>query len=255
MGSSTKDQSRKSSRRTSKDTSSATTLPGSLAGPSPSSSLDGQMLFPFGPDHALASHSAQQAKEEASTTSGTCGRNSCGSSPSADLQRSLASKLAARLDVDGSPEYALTWKTWDMQSGPPICALRARARRTSDSGYSGWPTPNTNSRGPETAESKATRPNTGGIDLQSTALLTGWATPTAANHRSPKSNQHGKNSRPLQEQAGTLSTAETGKPAASPTLNPAFSRWLMEFPESWDRLSPGWDRWEFVQRELTALGD
>lgn len=28
-----------------------------------------------------------------------------------------------------------------MPAGPPICALRARARRTSGSGFSGWPTP------------------------------------------------------------------------------------------------------------------
>ncbi len=43
--------------------------------------------------------------------------------------------------VYGSPEYVLTWKHWDMESGPPICALRASARRTSDNACTGWPTP------------------------------------------------------------------------------------------------------------------
>jgi hypothetical protein len=43
---------------------------------------------------------------------------------------------------NGSRLYALTWKAIDMPSGPPICALRASARRTSDNGCSGWPTPN-----------------------------------------------------------------------------------------------------------------
>jgi len=47
------------------------------------------------------------------------------------------------MDVNGSPEYALTWSTWDMPSGPPICRLRASARRISASGCSGWPTPAT----------------------------------------------------------------------------------------------------------------
>src|SRR5690242_21166272 len=56
------------------------------------------------------------------------------SSPSAVLQSSLESRLRARLDVHGSPEYVLTWKTWDMPSGPLICALRASARPTSGNG-------------------------------------------------------------------------------------------------------------------------
>ncbi len=33
---------------------------------------------------------------------------------------------------DGFPGCVLTWKHWDMPSGPPICALRASAPRTSD---------------------------------------------------------------------------------------------------------------------------
>jgi hypothetical protein len=119
-------------------------------------------------------------------------------------------------------------------------------------GLTGWvsPTARDHSRGVNPP-----RPTDTGIPLsQQVAGLTGWATPTAVNHRSVKSNQHGKNARPLQEQAGTTtpsSTAETASPAASPTLNPAFSRWLMAFPETWDAASPNWLAWSRVQ-ELIA---
>jgi len=61
------------------------------------------------------------------------------SSPSADLQSSLESKLRARLGVSGSLEYVLTWKHWDMLSGPPICRLRALARRIYVNAYGGVP--------------------------------------------------------------------------------------------------------------------
>jgi len=62
-------------------------------------------------------------------------------SPSADLQSSLESKLRARMDVSGSPEYVLIWRPLDMPAGPQICALRASARRISETAYSGLPTP------------------------------------------------------------------------------------------------------------------
>ena len=48
--------------------------------------------------------------------------------------------MRARLDVNGSPEYELTWKHWDTESDAPICALRASARRISDKDFTGWPT-------------------------------------------------------------------------------------------------------------------
>lgn len=45
------------------------------------------------------------------------------------------------MDVNGSPEYELTWKEWDMPAGVPICALRASPRHTSASVCTGWRTP------------------------------------------------------------------------------------------------------------------
>jgi hypothetical protein len=95
----------------------------------------------FGQDHARASRSATPGSDGASLTSGTCGPSSRGSSPSVGPQLLLESRLRLLLDVDGSPEYALTWKRWDMSSSPPICALRASARRTFDNACGGWGSP------------------------------------------------------------------------------------------------------------------
>jgi hypothetical protein len=212
--------------------------------------------------------------------------------------------------VFGSPEYVLTWKHWDMESGPQICALRASARRTSDSGcggwptpaaqnatggpnpagnvgehftlqtaavmagwqtptvqdgcgrdrhnqknggvilsllgeakIAGWPTPNCNERGPESRESKDKR-GSGGIDLQSTAILAGWPTCAARDYRDGKSNQHGKNARPLNEVAQLsllpgenqpLSHVQTAKRGV---LNPDLPRWLMAFPAELTKYAP-----------------
>jgi hypothetical protein len=59
------------------------------------------------------------------------------------------------MDVNGSPEFALTWKDWDMPAGEPICALRASARPIGDKGFTGWLTPSTEdgkTDGPKTME-------------------------------------------------------------------------------------------------------
>jgi len=146
----------------------------------------------------------------------------------------------------------MTWKQKVTPAGRSYCQLVARGRRTSDSDCSGWPTPNVPNRGCEM--SKAHRKESGGIDLQSTAQLTGWATPTTVNHRSPKSNQHGKNSRPLQEQAGLTSTSSPVPTGNSGVLEPGFPRWLQGYPESWDRLSPGYEDWSRVQDAIASGG-
>lgn len=131
------------SLQTSKGSPSAISSQGSADGLSPSSSQAGPVTDPSGPAVAHASLSASQAKARGLLTSATFGLLSNGSSHSADLQLFLESRLRARMGVNGSPEYVLTWRRWSMPSGPPICALRG-ARIISGKDFSGWPTPNTN---------------------------------------------------------------------------------------------------------------
>ena len=160
------------------DMHSAPSSPASADGPSRCDSPDGRKIAKSGREVAPVSRSASWGNAGEQQTSGTCGQPFTDSSPSAALQRALANRLRAALDVNGSPEYSLTWRDWTMPSREPICALRASARRTSDSGSTGWPTPNLNARGPESRESKNKR-GAGGIGLQTTALIAGWCSTTA----------------------------------------------------------------------------
>jgi len=193
----------------------AISSPGSEAGQKPCGSPTGQTTCPSGLAPVPASRSASPGKDLGRQTSGTCGQCSPASSASVALQSRLASRLQAALGVTGSPEYALTWKEWGMPSGPPICALRASARRTSGSGFTGWPTPQVHditgrSQGQKekhgtkhgcaclvrTAElagwptcraedSESTGAHNGKPDtLTSAARLAGWATPTTRDHKS-----------------------------------------------------------------------
>jgi hypothetical protein len=191
--------------------SSAISSRASAGGDSRQNSPDGPGLF--GPALAPASPSVQPASSAAPPTSGTCGQRSESLSPSAALQRLLESRLRARLDVHGSPECVLIWKHWAMPSGPPICALRASARRTSGSGSGGLqclPTPKANERAQsaeahakgfyslmevaslmpyptpraEDSQSSGERVSRGTCDtLTSVARLAGWGSPQASDHK------------------------------------------------------------------------
>jgi len=144
----------------------------------------------------------------------------------------LASRLRLALDVHGSPEYALTWKTWDMPSGPPICALRASGRRTSDSGYSGWPTPDTPNGGrgiSHATQHGATFYDKRGkkvqLSLENAAKLSGWATPSARDWKNGQASPEtmARNARPLNEQAVMLAGWPTPK-AQRPEQATTFTR-------------------------------
>ena len=111
------------------DTCSATSSQGSVDGVRHSDWQDGQQTDLFGLGAAPANPSAAQDDRRDLMMSDTCGQPSADSLTSASLQQSLASRLVERLELTGSPLYALTWKPVDMPSGPPICRLRALAHR------------------------------------------------------------------------------------------------------------------------------
>lgn len=137
-----------------------------------------------GRDLAHVSRSQPPAREKEQATIVTCGQSSAGLLTSVALQRSLENRLRQRLAGAGSPVYELTWKHWDMQSGPRICALRALGRRTSGRDCSGWPTATVgDSKSTRNATACRNNPNSRhhpGVTLTDAASLTGWPTATAS---------------------------------------------------------------------------
>ena len=129
-----------SSPKTSKNTTSAISSPESPAGHTRLSWQEFRKMHRSGPDHVPVSRFRAQDSEKAMPTDATSGPLFNTSSPSAGLQRSLGSRLRAKMAGNGSPLYALTWSEWDMPAGVPICRLRASARRTYGNEHSGWHT-------------------------------------------------------------------------------------------------------------------
>ena len=177
---------------TSKDMTNATFSPASADGPMPSTSRDGPLTDHCGPEAVPVSRFRALDSTRAMPTNDTSGPLFSALSPSAALSASLASRLQARMDVNGSPEYELTWKHWDMPAGPLICRLRASPRRTSAAGCIGWPTPRAadghkNTRTHQGAMNEAKRVGLSRSDLQTVVQvmmgdrlpLAGWPTPDA----------------------------------------------------------------------------
>lgn len=148
------------------------------------------------PAHAPASPSPALESRWVSLIRAIYGRRSVALSASVGLQKSTASRLQASSDVNGSPEYSLTWRSWAMPGREPICALRASGRRTSgndstgsaarissEAPLTGWPSPTVgNAMGSQMAKgasatgrrpdgSKAT------VSLNHVATLSGWPSP------------------------------------------------------------------------------
>ena len=151
--------------------------PGGGCGPGQCVAPDGRIISRLLPCPAHANLSPRQAKARGLLTSGTSGRLDIGTSLSASLARSLGSKLQATTASLGSTLYVLIWKHRPTPLGRSIYALRASAPPTSDSGFTGWPTPRAADSGPDYAIED--RPESGGLSLQTAAAFCGWATPSA----------------------------------------------------------------------------
>lgn len=194
----------------------------SLASPdgtSPFNSPTGHPTVKSGPDPAHASHLVWPDPKQANSTHDTSGQKCDDSSPSANLQRSLENRLLVRLAESGSPEYALTWKSWDIPSGPQICALRASALRTSDNACSGWPT--------VTARDHKDGASQNSVPINALLGRMCWT-------------------------AGPMPNSSTATTENVGVLNPNHGRWLMGYPSAWAKASPNYADYSAAQEAIAS---
>lgn len=183
----------------------ATSSQESVVGVSPCISPDGQATDPCGQEAARVSRSRLPANGKAKQTSAICGQPFESLFAHTSLQSSLANRLHQRMAAYGSPEYSLTWKEWPINGQEPICALRASGRRTSDSGSTGWPSPQAHDR---------TRPGAGTMerggrnsDLNTTAQTAGWASPRSTDAKCGHSYTENTTGKDLAKDATTAGLA------------------------------------------------
>lgn len=169
------------------DTHKSTCSPGSADGAPPCGSPAGRTIGLFGQEVAHASRSAPREAKKATQTPDTSGPKCSGSSASVALSEYLASRLRARFGTDGSMEYRQTWRERITPSGRSYWAHTASARRTSDNGCTGWPTPNSGPQNDNDSTWETRRAelqnrhingNGFGLTLGMAAQTAGWCSPS-----------------------------------------------------------------------------
>jgi hypothetical protein len=264
---------KKSSQMTLWDTASVTSSPESGSGVELCDSPDGQTTSQSGQGLARASRSAGRGKRRASATIDIFGQPGQDSSRSAFLAWSLASRLRQRTERLGSTLFKLTWKLWTTPAGRSFYLLRASARRTADTDFSSWPTPNaehqndTDTKWEERRallKEKHINGNGFGLTLGMAATLAGWSTPTTRDH---KDGANALDQVPVNALlgrqvllagparltvSGELLTGSSAGITSGGQLNPVLPRWLMALPAVWDDCAPTGTRLSRKSRQSSS---
>jgi len=176
---------------------------------------------------------------------------------SEELQERVTLNLMKKLEGLGSTLYSETWKAQVTPAQRLLFRQRASVLRTSETGFTGWPTPSCNNDRTGSTESalNMTRQDGSKVQqrLQDFAVIAGWPTPQTSDStgggqakRAMGETRHGSNLNDFAMLAGPARLTASGQMLAGCSagmesggqLNPAHSRWLQGLPVAWDECAP-----------------